>query len=289
MAVAAEAISSGQSAQYRRDRQKTFALLAPCVAFLLVLFVIPIGYVLLLSVTDPTVSLAQFERVFTTPIYLRVLWHTFFVAFVVTVLTLVLGYPLAYVTACRDDAWSKILLSLVALSFWTGLMVRTYSWMIILGKSGPVIGLIKAFGVAEPPQLLFTSFSSALGMTHIMLPYMVLALYSVMKKFEPNYLRAAESLGATPFTAFRAIFVPLSLPGVVNGSVLVFTICLGFYITPILLGGPRDIMLSQLIDQQVSEMLNWGFAAALSIVLLAATAVVLGIYNRLVGLDRLWG
>jgi putative spermidine/putrescine transport system permease protein len=220
---------------------------------------------------------------------LRILWSTFLTSVIVTLACLFLGYPLAYVMARRNDALSTVLLAAVAMSFWTGFLVRTYAWLIVLGNKGPVVAFYQAAGLGPPPRLLFTSFSSTLGMTHILLPYMVLALYSVMKKIDPTHLRAAESLGARPATAFREVFFPLSLPGVVNGSILVFTICLGFYVTPILLGTPRDMMISQLINQQVEELLNWGFAAALAMVLLVATTVVLAIYNRFVGLDRLWG
>ncbi len=148
---------------------------------------------------------------------------------------------------------------------------------------------MRCAGWGKPPQLLFTSFSSTLGMTHILLPYMVLALYGVMRKIDPSYLRAAEGLGARPFGAFRHVFLPLSLPGVVNGCVLVFTMCLGFYITPILLGTPKDMMISQLISQQIEDLLAWGFASAIAVVLLACTLVLLGVYNRFAGLDRLWG
>ena len=264
-------------------------LLAPTLAFLFVFFVLPVGYALVLSVTDPTVSLKHFARIFSTPLYLRVLWNTFLTSILVTLLCVVLGYPLAYVIARRNDLVSRVLLAVVAISFWTGFLVRTYAWLVILGNRGPVVGFLNAIGVSPAPKLLFTSFSSTLGITHILLPYMVLALVSVMKRFDPNYLRAAESLGAPPFTAFRLIFLPLSLPGVVNGSILVFTICLGFYVTPILLGTPRDMMISQLINQQIEEMLNFGFAAALATVLLVATAVILAVYNRFAGLDRLWG
>jgi putative spermidine/putrescine transport system permease protein len=168
-------------------------------------------------------------------------------------------------------------------------VVRTYSWLVILGNRGPLSAFYAFAGLGKPPQLLFTSFSSTLGMVHILLPYMVLALYGVMRKIDPSYLRAAESLGARPLPAFRHVFLPLSLPGVVNGCVLVFTICLGFYITPILLGTPRDMMISQLINQQIEDLLAWGFASAIATTLLATTLVLLAIYNRFAGLDRLWG
>src|SRR5690242_7826578 len=264
-------------------------LVAPATLAIGVLFVVPIGYVLLLSVTDPSVSLAHYRRLFTVPLYSNVMINTFRTSLIVTLCCLALGYPLAYVMARRNDAVAAVLLLAVGLSFWTGFVVRTYAWLVILGNKGPVSALYVFAGWGRPPQLLFTSFASALGMTHILLPYMVLALYGVMRKIDPSYLRAAESLGAKPFAAFRAVFLPLSLPGVVNGCILVFTICLGFYITPILLGTPRDMMISQLINQQIEDLLAWGFASAIATVLLAATLVLLALYNRFAGLDRLWG
>ena len=264
-------------------------LVAPAALTIVVLFVIPIGLVLLLSVTDPTVSLAHYRRLFTVPLYGSVMVNTFKTSLIVTLACLLLGYPLAYVMARRTDVVAFVLLTAVGLSFWTGFVVRTYSWLIILGNKGPVASAYTLAGWGKPPQLLFTSFSSTLGMTHILLPYMVLALYGVMRKIDPSYLRAAEGLGARPFAAFRDVFLPLSLPGVVNGSVLVFTMCLGFYITPILLGTPKDMMISQLISQQIEDLLAWGFASAIAVVLLASTLLLLGIYNRFAGLDRLWG
>lgn len=264
-------------------------LLAPCVIFLIVFFILPVCYVLVLSVTEPKMSLANFERIFSVPIYLRILWNTFATALAVTLACVLLAYPLAYVAARRNDLMSAALLGVVAVSFWTGFLVRTYAWLIILGNRGPIVAFYEVLGLGMPPKLIFTSFSAALGMTHILLPYMVLTLYSVMTKIDPNNLRAAESLGAPPFTSWRTVYLPLSLPGVVNGSILVFTLCLGFYITPILLGTPQDMMISQLINQQIEELLNWGFAAALAVVLLTTTIIVLTIYNRFASLDSLWG
>jgi putative spermidine/putrescine transport system permease protein len=264
-------------------------LLAPASLFVVVLFVLPLVQVLVLSVTDPEVSLAHYRRVFTTPLYLRVLATTFQTSLLVTLLCLLLGYPLAYVMARRGGRLAGVLLVIIGMSFWTSFLVRTYAWMVILGARGPVTALARMLGLGQPPQLLFTTFASTLGMTHILLPYMVMALYAVMRKIDVDHLRAAASLGAPPVQGFRHVFFPLSLPGVVNGSLLVFTLCLGFYVTPVLLGSPRDMMISQLIAQQVEELLAWGFASALSVVLLAATLAGLAIYTRVVGLDRLWG
>ena len=264
-------------------------LVAPATLAILVLFVVPVGYVLLLSVTDPSVSLVHYRRLFTTPLYAAVMLNTFKTSLIVTLACLALGYPVAYVMARRNDAVAMILLVAVGLCFWTGFVVRTYAWLVILGNKGPVAALYGLAGWGRPPQLLFTSFSSTLGMTHILLPYMIFALYGVMRRIDPSYLRAAEGLGAPPWRAFRDVFFPLSLPGVANGCVLVFTMCLGFYITPILLGTPRDMMISQLISQQIEDLLAWGFASAIAVVLLAATLILLGLYNRFAGLDRLWG
>lgn len=265
-----------------------WVLLAPACLFLILAFVIPLARVLILSVTDPTVSLAHYHRVFTTPLYLRVLATTFQASLLVTLACLMLGYPLAYVMARRGGRLAIVLLVAIGVSFWTSFLVRTYSWMVIFGANGPLSALATAAGM-KPPQLLFTTFASTLGMTHILLPYMVMALYAVMRKIDPHHLRAAASLGARPRHAFRHVFLPQSLPGVVNGCLLVFTLCLGFYVTPVLLGSPRDMMISQLIAQQVEELLAWGFASALSVVLLAVTLAVIAVYTRFVGLDRLWG
>lgn len=264
-------------------------LVAPATLAVVVLFVVPIGYVLLLSVTDPTISLEHYRRLFTVPLYTSVMLSTFRTALVVSLACLALGYPLAYVMARRSDALGAVLLLAVGLSFWTGFVVRTYAWLVILGNKGPVSALYAAVGLGRPPQLLFTSFSSTIGMTHILLPYMVLALYGVMRKIDPSYLRAAEGLGAPPWRGFVHVFLPLSLPGVVNGCVLVFTMCLGFYVTPILLGTPKDMMISQLISQQIEDLLAWGFASAIAVVLLCCTLGLLAVYNRFAGLDRLWG
>jgi putative spermidine/putrescine transport system permease protein len=271
-----------------RHANTPWLLLTPACLFMVLVFALPLLRVLVLSVTDPAPTLAHYGRIFTTPLYLRVLATTFRTSLLVTALCLVLGYPLAYVMARRGGRLAVALLVAIGISFWTSFLVRTYAWMVILGAKGPVTALAHLAGLA-PPQLLFTTFGSTLGMTHILLPYMVMALYAVMKKIEPGHLRAAASLGAPPGAAFRHVFLPLSLPGVVNGSLLVFTLCLGFYVTPVLLGSPRDMMISQVIAQQVEELLAWGFASALSVVLLAATFVVIGVYTRFVGLDRLWG
>jgi putative spermidine/putrescine transport system permease protein len=273
----------------RRPQIVAWVLLAPATIYLLILFVAPLVQVLVLSFTDPKVSIAHFLRVFTAPLYLRTLGVTFQTAFTVTVVCLLLAYPLAYVMARTKGKLAIILLAIVGISFWTSFLVRTYSWLVIFGNRGPIAAIYELMGWGEMPRLLFTQFASTLGMTHLMLPYMVMALYAIMSRIEDNYVRAAHSLGATPFAAFRTVYFPLSLPGVINGSLLVFAIVMGFYVTPQLLGSPQARMISQLIAEQVNDLLAWGFASALAVVLLVATSIVIGVYNRVAGIDRLWG
>lgn len=262
-------------------------LFAPCTIFLLVMFFLPIAYVMTLSVTTPKVSFDHFIRIFTVPVYLQTLWNTFKTSAIVTLVCLLLGYPVAYIMAKRNDFLALLMLSIVAMTFWTSMVVRTYAWLIILGNRGPVVTLFGAFGI-ELPQILFNTFSSTVGLVHILLPYMIFALYGVMSRIDPNHMRAASVLGARPFDAFRLVYFPLSLPGVITGSILVFTICLGFFVTPVLLGGPADMMISQVIYDQIDALLNWGFASALATTLLVATLIVYWIYNRFFGLDQLW-
>lgn len=273
----------------RKGRKAPWLLISPVVVFLAVAFLIPIGLVAWLSVTEPTASLAHYQRILSSPLYLGVLVNTFKTAGLVTFVCLLLGYPLAYFMARSRGRVITILLAIVGVSFYIGFVVRTYSWLVILGREGPLAQIMRAIGIENPPQMIFTSFATTLGMTHILLPYMVLSMYGVMRKIDESHMQAAASLGATPWDTFRCVFLPLSLPGVVTGCVLVFTIALGFYVTPILLGTPRDMMLSQLINEQMELLLAWGFAAALAMVLLICTLGLLAIYDRYAGLDRLWG
>ena len=266
-----------------------WTLAAPAMLFILVLFVYPLIEIVAISFTDPKLSFGNYVEFFSSTLYSRVLLRTVWTAFLVTLICLALAYPLAYVVVRHGGKLAALLLLVVAMSFWTSFLVRTYSWLVILGHRGPVHKTLAWLGFDPVPQTLFNSFASTLGMVHILIPYMVMSIYVAMRKIDPDNMRAAASLGASPFHAFRTVFLPLSLPGVVNGCTLVFIICLGFYVTPVLLGGPRDQMIAGLIGEQISELLEWGFASAMAVVLLLTTMVLLGIYNRFVGLDKLWG
>lgn len=264
-------------------------LLAPLAIYLIVFFIIPLAQVLLLSVTDPHLSLANYQKVLTQSLYRTVFLNTFLTAGLVTICCLLVGYPLAYLMAHTSDRNAALILLLVTMSFWTSFLVRTYAWMVLLGNQGPLVWTMKTIGIAQPPQLLFTRFSSTLAMVHILAPYMIMSIYSVMKKIDPSLVRSAESLGAKPRSVFWHVYLPLTAPGIANGAVLVFIICLGFYVTPVLLGSPREQMIAGLIGQQIDEFLAFGLGSAMSVVLLVMTLIILAVYHRRFGLDKLWG
>jgi len=264
-------------------------LLAPLGIYMLIFFVVPLADVAIMSFTEPRVSLANYERVLTGALYQRVFVNTFLTAAFVTLCCLAVGYPLAYLMAHSKPRTAMLILLLVTMSFWTSFLVRTYSWMVLLGNNGPLIAFLQLIGIDQPPQLLFTRFSSTLAMVHILAPYMIMNVYSVMKKIDPVLIRSAESLGARGWSLFRHVYLPLTAPGIANGSVLVFVICLGFYVTPVLLGSPREQMIAGLIGHQIDEFLAFGMGSAMAMVLLVITLIILTIYHRRFGLDKLWG
>ena len=264
-------------------------LLAPLGIYMLIFFVVPLADVAMMSFTEPRTTLANYTKVLTGSLYQRVFLNTFLTAGLVTVCCLLMGYPLAYLMSHSKPRTAMLILLLVTMSFWTSFLVRTYSWMVLLGNNGPLVGFLQMIGIESPPQLLFTRFSSTLAMIHILAPYMIMNIYSVMKKIDPVLVRSAESLGAKGFSLFRHVYLPLTAPGIANGSVLVFVICLGFYVTPVLLGSPREQMIAGVIGHQIEEFLAFGLGSAMAMVLLVVTLIILTIYHRRFGLDKLWG
>ena len=271
------------------DKWVAPVLLAPLLLFLLVFFVVPLVQVGSLSVTEPKLGLGHYAAIFTEPYLHKVIANTLGTALLVTALCVLLAYPLAYVMAQIGGTIGAVLLMLVAMSFWTSYLVRTYAWMVLLGNRGPVVAALKAMGWEPAPLLLFTRFSSTVALIHILLPIMVMTLYAAMRKIDPNLMRAASGLGATSFAAFRSVYLPLSAPGIVSGSTIVFVLCIGFYVTPVLIGSPREQMIAGVIGNRIEEFLAFGEASAIAMVLLAVTLLILGIYHRFFGLDRLWG
>ncbi|WP_158044496.1 ABC transporter permease [Skermanella pratensis] len=221
-------------------------------------------------------------------IYVDIFARTFWIAAVVTVWCLALGYPLAYKLASLPPRVSNLLMILVLLPFWTSILVRTGAWVVLLQREGPINETLQWIGlIGEPVQLVYNRVGVYVAMVHILLPFMVLPLYSVMRGISPAYVRAATSLGATPFTAFRRVYLPQTIPGIGAGCLLVFILGVGYYITPALVGGAGDQMVSYFVAFFTNQTINWGMAAALGSVLLLATLLLYWVYARLVGVDRM--
>ncbi len=266
-----------------------FWLLLPTLLLFAVFFIFPLGNMLARSVFDPVLTWKHYSRLFHETTYLEVVYITFEIAAMVTVVSLLLAYPLAYFLSQIRARLASLLMILVIVPYFTSVLVRTYAWMVLLGTDGIINQLLLALGVIEKPlAMMYNRTSVLIGMSYILLPYMVLALYSVMRGIDTRLLRAAESLGASRLRAFWRIFFPLSLPGVAAGCLLVFILSLGFFITPALMGNQQDSMISMVIESQVETYFDWGFASALSTVLLVCTLVLFFIYQRMIGLQRLF-
>ena len=221
-------------------------------------------------------------------VFVPILGRTLAMAGGVTLLCLVLGYPLAYLLASLPERTSNLLMICVLLPFWVSLLARTTAWVVLLQREGVVNSALLQMGLlAEPLTLLYTRFAVYAAMVHVLLPFLVLPLYAVMKGIPKSHVRAAESLGATPWTAFVRVYLPQTLPGVGAGVLMVFIQALGYYITPALVGGAGDQMVSYFIAFYATKTINWGMAAALSMLLLAATTVLYAVYSRLVGVDKM--
>jgi putative spermidine/putrescine transport system permease protein len=266
-------------------------LAMPLLVFLTVAFLVPMFLMVVRSVSDPPgAGLANYQEFFASEADIRVLGNTFYIATVSTIACLVIGYPYAYLMSIVPARVAGLLLIFVMVPFWSSLLVRTFAWEVILRDTGIINSVLTGLGViSEPLPLIRNTFSVIIGMSQILLPFMVLPLYTVMQRIDPELTRAAANLGATPFAAFRRVFVPLSFPGITAGVLLVFVLALGFYITPTILGSARETMLSRFIADQVQVRLNWGLASAMAVILMVLTFVVLAIASRFVKLRDVYG
>ncbi len=260
-------------------------LVAPLLVFMLVFYAIPVAAMLLRSLDEPRWTLTHYAALGSDTVFRNVFWTTLRTAIAVTLGTLVLGYPVA-LAMVRARRTAGLVLVVVLLPFWTSILVRSYAWMVLLGRHGVVNEALSAAGlIGSPLRILNTSIAVHVAMIHILLPYMILPIANALRQIDPSLARAASGLGATPWRAFRQVILPLSMPGVAAGALLVFVLSLGFYITPALVGGPRDTTLSMLIAEQVDQ-LDWPYAAALSAALLAATLVIIALFQRLPGIGN---
>ncbi|MBU7439394.1 ABC transporter permease subunit [Paraburkholderia fungorum] len=264
---------------------------APLVVLLLVMLVYPVGQLLLLSIhNDAGFTLIEYKRLFASSVYVDVLLITLKVSLWTTFFSVLTGYPIAYLISSASRARKNRLLFWVLLSFWTSFLVRTFAWVVLLGRNGVINQLLLKLGIIDAPLSLLYHFSSVIvGMVHALMPLAVLTMLSVMENIDRRLPSAAATLGARPGTVFWKVYFPLSLPGVAAGALMVFVTAIGFFITPTLLGGRHQTMITQLIIDQVMQALNWGFAGAISVLLLAVVLVVFLVYDRMVGLSTMAG
>ena len=267
-----------------------FGLSLPTLLIIGVVVFMPVLWLFFLSFLDragsPTTE--NYARVLGS-LYYETYLVTFQISLVVTLVCVVLGYPLAYWLSRLSPGVAGVLMIFVLLPFWTSVLVRTYAWLVLLQRRGVINQLLQALGVIDAPlQLANNLTGSIIGMVHIMLPFLVLPLYAAMRGIDGNLMRASMSLGSSPAGAFWRVFVPMSLPGLFAGVVLVFVLSLGFYVTPALLGGGRVQMIAQRIEATINLYTNWGAASALGAVLLAAALGLVVLLHRVFGLDRLF-
>ncbi len=265
-------INNLKSGDVNPTKYKQFLLTVPAQLFLLLLFVYPLVKLITTGLVDS--GLNEYVTVFRESYYLKILYQTFEISLLVTLLCLVLGYPLAYFLATTTPFWRLLGFSFVILPLWVSVLVRTYAWMILLGRNGVINKALMGLNLIDTPiGLLNSYFAVVIGMVHVLMPFMVLPIYGAFARLDFSLSEAARGLGAPPRQVFLKILVPLTMRGVVSGVLLVFVLCLGFFITPALLGGGKVSMIAMVIEQQVREFLAWDFAAALTLILLVMTLV----------------
>lgn len=276
----------------RREQMRILALALPAFLIVALLLLTPLGWLLYQSFVDQqgVLTLAHYERIWNDAAYRSTFALTFEISVLVTVLAILIGYPLSYLLSQLTGKWATLALALVIVPFWTSLLVRTYAWLVLLQRKGLINSALIDLGVIEQPlTLVHNYFGTVIGMLHIMLPFMVLPLYASMRRIDLDLMRAASNLGATPRYAFWQVFFPLSRAGLMAGTLLVFVLCLGFYITPEILGGGHTIMISMLVQRNVELYFEWGAASSVAIVLLVMVLVIFWVLNRFLAVERVFG
>jgi ABC-type spermidine/putrescine transport system permease subunit I len=277
-----------------RSQVTRLLVVAGVFGFFFVFYLLPIGRLLLLSfMGDGRGSLSwtpsgdAYATVIASPLLVPVILNTLKLSAIVTISALVLGYPIAYMLATARSRSSVLLLILVLLPLWTSILVRTYAWIVILQRKGLINQFLLELNIiSEPISLIFNQFAVIVGSTHILLPFMILPIFGVLKRMDPRLIRAAAGLGASPRRAFWTVTVPLSVPGIAAGVLIVFIMTLGFFVTPAVLGGGKVIMLAMAIELQISQFINWEVAAALAAILLVITSVFVFLYQKAFGFER---
>src|SRR5579875_790921 len=272
-----------------RERFTLLGLASPALLLVCVTMAVPVAWLSFFSDTG-SLSLENYRRLIEQPSYARIFATTFEISLMTTAICIMLGYPLAYFLSQLPRRAANLCMIAVLLPLWTSLLVRTYAWLVLLQRGGLINKWGMALGLWEKPLALVYNFNGTLvGMVHIMLPFLVLPVYGTMRSIDRDYLRAAANLGASATRAFWQVFFPLSLPGLSAGALIVFILCLGFYVTPAVLGGGKVIMVSNSIATNIELFFNWGASSALGVVLLVLTLLILYGASRIVRFERIFG
>lgn len=263
-------------------RRSGLGLALPALVLLLAFFVVPVTMLLMRSVTEPQPGLQNYETLLGSATYMRIFANTFLVSGTVTLVTALIAFPVAWLLAIITPRMAGLLFGIILLSMWTNLLARTYAWMVLLQQTGLINRMLMAVGVIDQPlQLTNNLIGVTIGMVYIMLPFMILPLYGVIRKIDPAILQAAALCGASKGQALRRVLLPLAAPGIASGALMVFVMSLGYFVTPALLGGTSNMMLAELIVQQVQSLVNWGMGAAAAFILLVVTLILYALQLRL--------
>ncbi|CUX48728.1 ABC transporter permease [Agrobacterium deltaense] len=265
-------------------RPGNFTATLPALVLLVLFFVVPVLILLSRSVTEPVLGFGNYAALLGSSTYLKIFFNTFAVSALVTVVSLAIGFPVAWALAIMPARLASIVFAILLLSMWTNLLARTYAWMVLLQRTGVVNKTLMGLGIIDQPLALVNNLTGVtIGMTYIMLPFIIIPLYGVIRKIDPAILQAAALCGATRFQALTRILIPLAAPGMISGALMVFVMSLGYFVTPALLGGTANMMLAELIAQFVQSLVNWGMGGAAALVLLVATLTLYAIQLKFFG------
>ncbi|RVK08787.1 ABC transporter permease [Sinorhizobium medicae] len=271
-------------------RLTDFDLTLPALGLLILFFVMPVAMLLTRSVTEPVPGLGNYAELLGSSTYLRIFANTFIVSSLVTLVSLLIGFPVAWALAIMPSRAASIVFAILLLSMWTNLLARTYAWMVLLQRTGVINKMLLGMGLIDTPLPLVNNLTGVtIGMTYIMLPFIILPLYGVIRKIDPAILQAAALCGANRWQSLVRVLLPLAMPGMAAGALMVFVMSLGYFVTPALLGGTSNMMLAELIAQFVQSLVNWGMGGAAALVLLVVTLALYAVQLRFFGTNRMRG
>jgi putative spermidine/putrescine transport system permease protein len=268
----------------KAPKRTGFGSVVPALIFVGIFIIVPVAALLLRSVMEPAPGLGNYAELLGSSTYLKIFANTFIVSGLVTVISLLIGFPVAWALAIMPGRLASVIFAILLLSMWTNLLARTYAWMVLLQRTGLINKMLIGMGIIDKPLALVNNLTGVtIGMTYIMLPFIILPLYGVIRKIDPSILQAAALCGATRWQCLTRVLLPLTVPGMAAGALMVFVMSLGYFVTPSLLGGTANMMLAELIAQFVQSLVNWGMGGAAALVLLVVTLSLYAAQLRFVG------